>query len=215
MSDFLDERAEVCDYARRMYEAGLVVGTAGNVSVRLPEDKRFAITPTSLDYETMTPEDVVVVDEERDLVLGERGPSFEADVHLAVYAARPDVHAVFHTHSIYASAYAVAGEKIPALVEEMVVYVGGEVEVAEYGRSGSDELAEAVVASLEDRAAVLLRNHGVLTAAKDLKKAYRVALLVERCAQICALARTIGKPAPLDPDVIEIEKQFYDVMKGM
>lgn len=218
MGEFLDymaDRRAVHDWTMRMFGAGMVAGSSGNVSARIPESDYFAITPTSVQYDLMKPEDVVVIDRERDLVVGERGPSFEADVHLAVYGARPDVGAIFHTHSIFATVCAVTGLDIPPLVEELVVYVGGTIRVADFATSGSEELGEAVIAGLEDRAAVLLRNHGVFTVGKDLRKAFTVATLIERAAKVLVFSKLLGKLTLLPEEVVATEKEFYTIMKGM
>lgn len=215
------ERARVCDYAIRMWKAGLVVGSAGNVSVRAPDPGRFVITPSSIAYEALTPEQVVVVDEEGDLLElddeeFDRAPSFETPVHLAVYAARDDVKAIVHTHSRHASACAVARRPLPPVVDEMVVYLGGQVELAKYGTSGSDELAAQVVEALGPRSAVLLAAHGVLTTGKDLAKAFKNAELVEHVAEVVTLAGAMaGELERLPDEVIEAEKQMYEIVKGM
>lgn len=215
------EREQVCEYAIRMWKAGLVVGSAGNVSVRAPEPGHFVITPSSIAYDRLTPEQVVVVDDEADLLElddeeFDRAPSFETPVHLAVYAARPDVNAIVHTHSKHASACAVARRPIPPVVDEMVVYLGGQVELAAYGTSGSDELADSVVEALGPRSAVLLTAHGVLTTGKDLQKAFKNAELVEHVAEVVALAGRLADDLPRLPDeVIEAEKQMYEIVKGM
>ncbi|MEZ4339224.1 MAG: class II aldolase/adducin family protein [Sandaracinaceae bacterium] len=220
---YAEARREVCEIAIRMWKAGLVVGSAGNVSVRAPGDaKHFVITPSSIAYDALTPEQVMVVDEDGDLLELDdeeldRAPSFETPVHLGVYAARPDVNAIVHTHSRWASARAVARASIPPVVDEMVVYLGGPVEVAAYAASGSDELADAVVEALGPRSAVLLAAHGVLTTGKDLKKAFKNAELVEHVAQVVTLAAQIrGGPLPTLPDeVVEAEQQMYAIVKGM
>ncbi len=220
---YAEARREVCETAIRMWKAGLVVGSAGNVSVRAPGDAaHFVITPSSIAYDALTPEQVMVVDADGDLLELDdeeldRAPSFETPVHLGVYAARPDVRAIVHTHSRWASARAVARAPIPPVVDEMVVYLGGTVEVADYAASGSDELADAVVKALGPRSAVLLAAHGVLTTGKDLKKAFKNAELVEHVAQVVTLATQIhGGPLPLLPDdVIEAEQQMYAIVKGM
>lgn len=213
--DYMETRRAVHEWTMRMAEARMVAGSSGNVSARVPETDLVAITPTSVQYDLMKPEDVVVIDKERDLVVGERGPSFEADIHLAVYGARPDVGAIFHTHSIFATVCAVTGLDIPPLVEELVVYVGGTIRVAEFGASGSDELAKAVLEGLEDRAAVLLRNHGVFTVGKDLRKAFTVATLIERAAKVLVFSKLLGKLTLLPDEVVATEKEFYTIMKGM
>lgn len=220
---YAEQRQQVCNIAVRMWKVGLVVGSAGNVSVRVLGDaSHFVVTPSSIAYDELTPEQVVVVDQEGDLLdlddeEFDRAPSFEIPVHLGVYAARPDVNAIVHTHSRAASALAVARRSIPPVVDEMVVYLGGAVEVAEYGPSGSEELADRVVAALGHRSAVLLAAHGVLTTGNDLKKAFKNAELVEHVAQVVITATQInGGPLPLLPeDVLEAERQMYDIVKGM
>jgi L-fuculose-phosphate aldolase len=213
---YAEERERVCEYAKRMWRAGLVVGTAGNISVRASDPSHYVITPSSVSYDALTPEQVVVVDDDEDLVEGERAPSFETPVHLAVYRARKDVGAVVHTHSRYATAMALARRPIPAVVDEMVVYLGGQVEVARYGTSGSEALAAQVVEALGDRSAVLLASHGALTTGKDLTKAYKNAELVEHVAHVVTTAIALGgELSPLPDEVLEAEKDMYEIVKGM
>lgn len=215
------ERSAVAEHAVRMWRAGMVVGSAGNVSVRAPDPGRFVITPSSIAYDELTPEQVVVVDEEGDLLEDagedfERAPSFETPIHLAVYAARPDVGAIVHTHSRHATVMAVLRRPIPPVVDEMVVYLGGAVEVARYGPSGSDALAAGVVEALGERSAALLAAHGVLATGKDLRKAYKNAELVEHVAHVVVTAEQLGGPLePLPDDVVTAEKQMYEIVKGM
>ncbi|MFK7989661.1 MAG: class II aldolase/adducin family protein [Sandaracinaceae bacterium] len=219
------EREAVCQMAIRMWQAGLVVGSAGNISVRAPDAGRFVITPSSIAYDELTATQVVVVDDDGDLLddddledgeTFERAPSFETPIHLAVYAARPDVAAIVHTHSRAATAMALARMSIPPVVDEMVVHLGGPVDVAAYGMSGSDELADAVVETLGERSAVLLAAHGVLTTGKDLRKAFKNAELVEHVAHIVATARALGgEPPALPDDVLEAERQMYAIVKTM
>jgi L-fuculose-phosphate aldolase len=197
-----------------MYDEGMVVGTAGNVSARVPGEALVAITPSSLPYEELTPADVVLVDAEGNPVGDGRPPSFEKILHLAVYKARPDVGAIFHTHALHSSVLAVLGRPLPPVIEELVPYVGGQVDVAKFGASGSDELAENVVAALGEKSAAFLANHGNLCCGKSLAKAYKIAQLVERCAQIYVTALGIGDPAPLAPEVLEREQMMYDALKN-
>ena len=219
------ERTEVCETAIRMWRAGMVVGSAGNVSARAPAPGHFVITPSSIAYDALSPEQVVVVDDEGDLLDEEdaegeefgRAPSFETPIHLAVYAAREDVCAVVHTHSRFATVQAVLRRELPPVIDEMVVYLGGAVRCAEYGVSGSDELAAQVVEALGPRSAVLLAAHGVLTTGKDLGKAFKNAELVEHVAQVIVTARQLaGAELPrLPEEVIEAEQQMYAIVKGM
>jgi len=220
---YAEARKSVCDTAVRMWKAGLVVGSAGNVSARAPGcEAHFVITPSSIAYEQLTPDQVMVIDDDGDLLELddeplERAPSFETPVHLAVYAARPDVNAIVHTHSKWASARAVARMPIPPVVDEMVVYLGGQVELAEYAASGSDELASHVVEALGPRSAVLLSAHGVLTTGMNLSKAYKNAALVEHIAQVVTVAAQLrGGPLPRLPDeVLEAERSMYEIVKTL
>jgi len=207
-------RARVAEFAQRMHAAGMVVGTAGNVSARVAGEEKIAITPSSLPYPEITAADVQLLDFAGNQLTDGRPPSFERGVHLAVYRARNDVGAVFHTHATYCSVLASLRRPLPPVIEELVPYVGGTVEVAEYAASGGDALAQNVVSALGDRSAVLLANHGNLCCGRDLTKAYKVAELVERVAQIYVLASTIGKPVALPDEVVANERLMYDAMRN-
>jgi len=217
MKDYLEFREEVCKYAKKMYQAGFVTGSAGNLSLRVPdEDNRYVITPTSVPYEEMQPEQVVVVDKEGDLVLElDYGPSVETPMHLAIYQARKDVNAVIHSHAIFSTIMAVLRKPILPIVEELVVYVGDEVKVAEYASAGSDELAKNAVKTLGENAAILLANHGNLCVGKNLLKAFNLCALVEKAARIYLESLKLGGFSKLPDEVIEAEKEMYKVMKDM
>jgi L-fuculose-phosphate aldolase len=214
MSTHHEIRSEVCKYARLMFDAGMVVGTAGNVSARVPGTDLVALTPSSLPYEETTPDDIVIVDLDGNPVNEGRPPSFEKLLHLAVYKARPDIGAVMHTHAVFSSVLAVLQRPLPPVVEELVPYVGGQVDVAAFAMSGSDELAANVVTALGEKAAAFLANHGNLCCGKTLAKALKVAQLVERCAEIYVTALKIGDPKPLAPEVLEREEMMYDALKN-
>ena len=217
MEHYLEAREQVLDAVRRIVEAGLVASASGNVSCRIhrAEGDLFAVTASRVPYRRFTIDDVLVVDADIDPLVGDGVPSSESLLHMAVYRARPDAGAVIHTHSVYASAYAVAGRPIPALLDEQVVALGGRVEVAAYGASASDTLAEHAVAALGDRAAVLLRNHGAVGVGADLEEAVAVVELVERVAKIGVLAGLVGGDVEGLPfDVVSSEQAVYRMMKG-
>lgn len=218
MEEFLDERRQVLGAVRRIVDAGLVAIASGNVSMRIrrADGDLYAVTASRVPYDRFGVNDVIVVDGDIDPVFGDGVPSSESLLHMAIYRARPDAGAVIHTHSVYASAYAVAGRPIPPLLDEQVVALGGGVEVAEYGASASDELAEHAVAALGDRAAVLLRNHGVAGVGASLEEAVAVVELVERVAKIGVMAALLGEPAAgLPVDVAASEQAVYRMMKGL
>lgn len=211
--EYEDLRCRVAEFARKMHAAGMVVGTAGNVSARIPGEDRIAITPSSLPYPELMPADVQVLDFDGSQLTEGRPPSFERGVHLAVYRSRPDVGAVFHTHAANCSVLASLRRPLPPIIEELVPYVGGQVEVSEYAASGSDALANNAVAALGNRGAVILANHGNLCCGKDLARAYKVAELVERVAQIYVTACLLGTPVPLPPEALDAETQMYEAMR--
>jgi len=212
--EYVSEREAVLAAVRRIVDEGLVAGASGNVSCRAGSGL-YAITASRVPYHRFGLADVLVVDDEVEPVVGTGVPSSESLTHLAVYQARPDVGAVIHTHSPYASAFAVAGEPIAPVLDEQVVAIGGAVLVAEYAPSASEELARNAVAALAERAAVLLRNHGAVIATADLDEAVAVAVLLERVAKVCILSRIIGRTGELPADVVAAEAAAYRMMKGL
>lgn len=187
------QQQEVVQTARHMYEAGLTTGTNGNVSVRV-DASTFAITPSATSYLSMTAEDVVGINADGERVWGHRKPSSEWALHTLFYRSRPDVGAVIHTHSPYATAAAVLGEAIPAILAEAVHILGGAVPVAPYVTFGTTQLAEAAVAACGSMNAVLLCNHGAVALGKDLPSALQCAAVLEETAKIYLLAKAAGTP---------------------
>jgi len=189
------ERQAVVDAARRMTETGLVVNTAGNVSI-LSGDT-IAITPSGLAYDTMSAGDICLVD----LATGDAHremlhPSSELPLHLAVYRAKR-AQAIVHTHSMYATALTTVRDKLPA-IHYQIADLGGVVPVLPYATFGSRELAESVAAGLDGRTAVLMKNHGATTIGPDLPKALARAITLEWIAQLYHHASLLGDPALLD-----------------
>ena len=135
----LEIRKDIIETARRMLEKGLVQGTGGNFSVRCEEG--FIITPSGMDYATLTPGDLPKLSPGGAVLEGERRPSIEKELHREVYLARRDVCAVVHTHSVYATAAAAMRIPLPVLTDNQAVLFGGPVPVAEYAPIGTPELA--------------------------------------------------------------------------
>ncbi len=190
--------------AQRMLAEGLVEGTSGNISGRLP-DGLVCLSPSSVPYDTMTLDDLVVVDLDGTVVSGERSPTTEKDLHLAALRRYPELGCVIHTHAVYATMFALAHEPIPAVIEEVVVYVGGDVPCCEYEGTGSVELGDEVAARLADRGAALLANHGLVTCASSPEKALHNAALVERTAKIVWGARAMGATIHPLPDKVNTD----------
>ena len=210
------EKRAVAAAAQEMASQGLVTGTSGNVSVRLASGEGaplLAITPSGTRYDGMTEEDVVVTDFDVEQVEGEGTPSSESLTHVAIYRARPDVHAVIHTHPLFGSAAAVAGRDIPPIVDEMTITLGGPVKVSEYAFPGSEEMAQAVCAALGERNAALIRNHGAVGVGRTLREALDVCILTERVAQIFLYAGLLGNVQSLPEEIVEAETAIFRMMR--
>jgi L-fuculose-phosphate aldolase len=171
-----------------MLRLGLVVGTAGNVSAR--NGDVIHITPRALPYEAMTEQDVVAMSFAGDAGNGVHEPSSEWRVHAAIYAARPEVRAIVHTHSVHATAWSCLGEPLDTGVKELQPAVGGPIRTAVDAPPGTDEIARAAVDALDDRHAALLARHGVLGLGDTPARALVVCQVVERHAQMAWLLRT-------------------------
>jgi L-fuculose-phosphate aldolase len=197
--------------AKEMISCGLVEGTAGNVSARLPNG-HVVLTPSSLDYNTMTLDDLVVTDLDGKVLEGTRTPTSEKSLHLACLRKHADIGAVMHCHAMFATMFAVVRQPIPCVIEEFDVYVGGDVPVADYQLTGSDALAEEVSNRVADRGAVLMANHGLLCVGKNPADVLKVAKLVERTAKIIWGARLLGDVVPLPQSTLEQFAPLYKLM---
>ena len=191
---------EVVDAAQEMERAGLVVGTAGNVSGRRG-DGTICLTPSSTPYRDVTAGTLAVLSLDGERLSGSGKPSTEKAMHLACYKAFEEVGGVVHCHPPHASMFAVSHQPIESSIEEVLIYVGGDVPVADYATTGTDALAVEVVRHLSDRSAVLMANHGLLCVGKSPSDALHTALVVEHTAKIMFGARILGGVKPL-PDKI-------------
>jgi L-fuculose-phosphate aldolase len=211
------EKKAVIETAQEMARKGLVVGTAGNVSLRLKDPsgrELLAITPSGQYYDSLKVDDIVVVDFDGQRVEGESKASIETVMHIEVHKARKKVNAVVHAHPAFCSAIAVAGLDIPPLIDEQVILIGGEIKVAQYGFPGTPELAKNAVSALGARNAVILANHGVLSVGRDMREALTICELAEEMAKIYVSALSLGKVNPLPAEVVELEKAFFASVYG-
>lgn len=201
-----EHRSDIVEIGRRLYEKGFIAAADGNLSVRMTPD-RILTTPSGLNKGRLSPDDLVVTDRHGRKLVGEREPSSELEMHLAMYESRPDVGAVVHAHPRYASGFAVAGIPMDQPLLSEVVLTLGTVPLAEYGTPTTPELAEAV-RPFAAHDAILLANHGALTVGKDLHQAYDRMETLEHSAQIYVVARTLGSERPLSEEHVAKLRQI-------
>jgi L-fuculose-phosphate aldolase len=191
---FSEERERVAAACRRLAGAGLVRGTAGNVSVRAGD--AVAITPTGARLEALGAAEVTVIDLDGRVLAGDLAPTSELDLHLGVYA-RYGAGAVVHTHAPVSTALSCVLDELPCVHYEMLL-LGGSVRVAPYETFGTPELAAAALEALEGRSAALLANHGTIALGADLDGAVHATELLEWASTLYWRAASVGTPRVLD-----------------
>jgi len=208
-------KKQIVDLCQQLLKEKHVIGSAGNVSLRVKYDNKelILITPSNVPYDEMDFKDILIIDMEGNIIEGNRNPSVEKHMHLSIYREREDVNAIIHAHSIYSTVLSSLNMSIPAIFEEFIPYIGGEVLCAKYGEAGTEELAEEVLTALEERNAVLLANHGNLCCGSHLDGAYTVLKYLERGAQIYYLSKLIKDPNLLPEDTIDYEKEIFEIFK--
>jgi L-ribulose-5-phosphate 4-epimerase len=210
MAGLHDERkTQVLECSRWLSENGFfgtLRGTGGNISVRVPGEDLLVVTPSTRRYDTMTPEDICVVDFDLKVVEGKLPPSVETGMHAAIYANRPDVGSVVHTHQFYASVFCVMNRPIPALFDELTYSMGETVEVIPYALSGSKELVENVAAKMSSLCdCYLIQNHGALCLGRDLQMAWMNVEFLEKSAKVYYHALCAGGAvSTLPADVVSM-----------
>jgi len=187
-------RSQIVEYGKKMHYSSLVSGTWGNISIRDKDTGLIAVTPTSMDYEKLSPEEVPVLDENGKLIEGEYPPSSETPMHTLIYRKRKDIFAIVHTHSKFATAFSVACKEIPVVIVDLALFIGGSVKVAQFKRPGTVELGEEVIRVLDISGSnsVLLQNHGTLTVGSSIKKVFSGATAVEDAAEVYYYAKALG-----------------------
>ncbi len=202
-------RVEVCRLNRELPRQGLVVWTQGNLSGRDPETGWVVIKPSGVMYDDLTPENMVVLDLDGNVVEGELRPSSDAISHLYIYRHRPDVGGVVHTHSTFATAFAAVGRAIPPRLTAICDEFGGTIPCGGYARIGGLEIGEEVVRSIGSSKAILLKNHGVFTIGKRPVDALKSAVMVEDAARTMFYAYLLGEPEEIPPEEVARAHRRY------
>jgi len=202
-------REAVYEALQFLAQTGLVQGTSGNVSGR--KGDLVVIKPSGVPYEKLRPEDLVVVDLEGKVVEGSLKPSVDTPAHLEIYKALPDVGGVVHTHSTYATVFAVLGRELPVCTTELADFFGGPIPISEYVPPGDRGIGLQFAEKTRPGRyrALIMRAHGVFTAGKTPADAVKAAVIVEHSAKIAFLAELLGKPKALPPDEVRKLHERY------
>lgn len=198
-SSFAQMKRDVLQIAKKAFDEGMMAGTSGNMSVFNRDQRVMAITPSSYDYRIMEEKDIVIIDLDGNTVDGWLKPSSEWKMHAEIYRGIGHVNAVVHTHSPYATSFAVIQKEIPVILIEMVPFLKGSLEVSSYAAQGSAEVGLNAVPILNRKNACLMANHGVVAVGGDLQQAYLSSVYAEDTAKIYHMALSVGTP-------VEIEK---------
>jgi L-fuculose-phosphate aldolase len=202
-------RSELSATARRMSDLGLTPGMSGNVSVRSGDG--LLVTPSGMPYDQLTPDDAVMLAGDGTARPGQRAPTTEWRLHTGIFAARRDVHAIVHTHSLFCTSLAMLRRAIPA-VHYMIALAGtDEIPCAEYATFGSAELAVSAAAALRGGRACLLANHGMVALGATLPEALKLAAEIETLAAQYWHACQIGTPHVLDAaELARVRSRFAE-----
>lgn len=187
-------RVEVLNAALALQSYGLVWMAGGTVCARDPETSHVVVTPSGLPYEDLSPADMVVTDMDMQVIDGAFRPSVALNLWISLLRARPDIHAIVHTHSPYATAFSVADMPIPIITETMADWFRQPIRVAPYAHVEDAHFLTAPVEALGDGFAVLLGRHGPITVGATLAHALERAVTLEEAAKTYTIARIIGTP---------------------
>lgn len=214
MSKYKAEREELNRLHAKLWEAGLVVWTGGNISMRV--DEGFLIKPTGIMYEELTPESMVLCDLDGNRIAGDHLPSSDTPSHAYVYRHMPEVGGVTHTHSNYACGFAAVNMPIPCVLTAIGDEFGDDIPVGPFAVIGDDSIGKGIVETLRGHRsqAVLMSQHGVFTIGKTAKSSLKAAIMCEDNAKSVAIAMQLGKPQRLPQDKIDALFDRYQNVYG-
>jgi L-ribulose-5-phosphate 4-epimerase len=213
-------RADVASLHAELTRYDLVVWTGGNVSGRVPGADLFVIKPSGVDYDELSPENMILCGLDGGVIPGtpgsDRSPSSDTAAHAYVYRNMPEVGGVVHTHSTYATAWAARGESIPCVITAMADEFGGEIPVGPFAIIGDDSIGRGIVATLKGHRsrAVLMQNHGPFTIGKHARDAVKAAVMVEDVARTVHIAKQAGELIPIPQESIDALFNRYQNVYG-
>ena len=189
MGTFDTAKQQIVETAHELVRKGYLMATGGNLSLRIPGQNAFAVTPSNYDYMKMTADDVCVLDFELNMLEGHLKPSVESAMHGAVYQVRADVNAIVHTHQVYTSALTLIKAPIPSLFDEQARFLGRSVDIIPYAPSGTSFLKNTIAKHVKNHNnAFMMQNHGALVFGHDMERAVHNVEILEKCALAYLLA---------------------------
>ncbi len=209
-----DLKKEVIEAGKKLKEYKLITLTGGNVSGRDKETGYIVMTPSGMEYDTLNLEDITVTDLDGNLIEGIRKQSSDLETHLQIYRAKEEINGIIHTHSSFASCFAVLNESIPVTSTTMANEIGGEVPVSKYAPVGSDELGINIIEKIGEQKAVLLESHGVFTYGENVAHALIAAVMLEDAAKVYYLAKSIGEPKALPEEEVKRASELFKNVYG-
>jgi|SRR5699024_8899048 len=206
-------KKEVCGLNKQLVKNNLVKWTSGNVSARDPETGFIVIKPSGVLFEELTADKMVVVNLNNEVMEGSFKPSVDTASHLYVYKHREDVHGIVHTHSPYATSFAIRGESLPIYTTTSAAVFGQEIPVSDFAFIGEEEIGKEIIDNIGYSNAVLLRSHGVFTIGNNATDALKNAVILEETAEVVHLSLLRGALTPLPKEVVgkgfDIYKKTY------
>ena len=209
-------RADVAKLHEMLVRYNLVMWTGGNISGRVPGADLFVIKPSGVEYNDLTPENMILCDLDGTVVEGDHAPSSDTAAHAYIYRTMPEVNGVVHTHSTYATAWAARGEAIPCVITGQADEFGGDIPVGPFAIIGDDSIGRGVVATLTGHRsrAVLMQNHGVFTIGSSPRDAVKAAVMAEDVARTVHIAKQLGELIPIPQVAIDALFDRYQNVYG-
>lgn len=203
-------RNNVVEGAKAIFAKGLVEAGEGNVSTRNGKKEDLFITPSFNQYSTLMKDDIVHMNFDGIVLSSGKLPSTETKMHIAIYKSRPKVQAVIHTHSTYATMLSIAQKNIPVIMEEMYIFLGGSIDVSDFGKAHTEEIGQVALNALARKNAALLANHGVIICGKSMDHAVKFAELVEKLAKVYWGALQVGEPKIISNTYLERFQKLHN-----
>jgi L-ribulose-5-phosphate 4-epimerase len=204
-------RQTICLLHAELPRNNLVTWTSGNISGRDPQTNQVVIKPSGVMYPDLTPDKLVVLDLNGNIVEGTYKPSSDTATHLYIYRHRPDINGIVHTHSPYATAFAAVGKPIPPVLTAICDEFGGEIPLGGFAPIGDEAIGEELLRSIGKSPVILMQNHGVFAIGETPKAAVKSAVMVEDAARTVYFAMHLGELIPIPPEMVaRLHKRYVE-----